>query len=38
VPVEFVLLAYPILDAPPLPANSDDGDGTDDELDADPGG
>jgi hypothetical protein len=34
VPVEFVLLAYPVLDAPPLPS----GDGDDDEPDADPGG
>jgi hypothetical protein len=41
VPVEFVLLAYPILDAPPLPGDDgDDGDddSTDADLDADPGG
>jgi hypothetical protein len=34
VPVEFVLLGYPILDAPPLPG--DEGAGHD--PDADPGG
>ena len=34
VPVEFVLLSYPILDAPPLPG----GDDIDDDPHADPGG
>jgi predicted transcriptional regulator len=34
VPVEFVLLGYPVLDAPPLPS----GDGGDEDPDADPGG
>ena len=42
VPVEFVLLAYPILDAPPLPGDDGSGDGTGDSTgadpDADPGG
>jgi hypothetical protein len=42
VPVEFVLLAYPILDAPPLPGDdsTDDstGDSTGVDPDADPGG
>ena len=34
VPVEFVLLAYPVLDAPPLPRDE----GAGDDPDADPGG
>jgi hypothetical protein len=42
VPVEFVLLAYPILDAPPLPgddgAGGADSSSTGADLDADPGG
>jgi Helix-turn-helix domain len=38
VPVEFVLLAYPILDAPPLPGDDGDDDSTGADLDADPGG
>jgi hypothetical protein len=42
VPVEFVLLAYPILDVPPLPGDDGADDGDDDstgaDLDADPGG
>jgi predicted transcriptional regulator len=42
VPVEFVLLAYPILDAPPLPGDDSSGDSTGDSTgvdpDADPGG
>jgi hypothetical protein len=37
-PVEFVLLGYPVLDAPPLPAGGNGGDSTDDDPDADPGG
>jgi hypothetical protein len=36
VPVEFVLLAYPILDAPPLPGDDGDHDSTGADLDADP--
>ena len=38
VPVEFVLLAYPILDAPPLPGDDGDDNSTGADLDADPGG
>jgi hypothetical protein len=38
VPVEFVLLAYPILDAPPLPGDDGDHDSTGADLDADPRG
>jgi hypothetical protein len=38
VPVEFVLLGYPVLDAPPLPGDGDAGDGADDDPDGDPGG
>ena len=38
VPVEFVLLAYPILDAPPLPGDDSTGDSTGVDPDADPGG
>jgi hypothetical protein len=38
VPVEFVLLAYPILDAPPLPGDDGDDDSTGADLDADPRG
>ena len=45
VPVEFVLLGYPVLDAPPLPSGGNGGgnggnggDSTDDDPDADPGG
>jgi hypothetical protein len=34
VPVEFVLLGYPVLDTPPLPGD----DGAGDDADADPGG
>lgn len=34
VPVEFVLLGYPVLDTPPLPGDGD----ADDDPDADPGG
>ena len=37
VPVEFVLLGYPILDAPPLPGDEGD-EGAGDDPDADPGG
>jgi hypothetical protein len=42
VPVEFVLLGYPVLDAPPLPGGSGDdgrdGDSESGDPDADPGG
>ena len=38
VPVEFVLLGYPVLDAPPLPDGGNGGDSTDDDPHADPGG
>jgi hypothetical protein len=41
VPVEFVLLGYPILDSPPLPRDGGDGaddDGAGDDTDAGPGG
>jgi hypothetical protein len=42
VPVEFVLLSYPVLDVPPLPGNSGnadgDGDGIGGDPDTDPGG
>jgi hypothetical protein len=36
VPVEFVLLGYPVLDSPPLPGDDEAGDETGDDPEAGP--